>query len=66
MPPFGKLAAVIVSGANRDAAEKVAVWLGQTGAQQRLYIYIGTCSGANLYAAGKIPLPAAAEDGKKH
>lgn len=30
MPPFGKLAAVIVSGANRDAAEKVAVWLGQT------------------------------------
>lgn len=30
MPPFGKLAAVIVSGTNRDAAEKVAVWLGQT------------------------------------
>ena len=30
MPPFGKLAAVIVSGANQNAVEKVAVWLGQT------------------------------------
>lgn len=30
MPPYGKLAAVIVSGPNRDAAEKVAVLLGQT------------------------------------
>ena len=30
MPPFGKLAALIVSGANRDAAEKTAILLGQT------------------------------------
>ncbi len=30
MPPFGKLAAVIVSGAKKDEVEKVAIWLGQT------------------------------------
>lgn len=30
MPPFGKLAAVIVSGANRETAEKTAILLGQT------------------------------------
>lgn len=30
MPPFGRLAAVIVSGAKRDAVEKIAVRLGQT------------------------------------
>ena len=30
MPPFGKLAALIVSGTNRDAAEKTAILLGQT------------------------------------
>lgn len=30
MPPFGKLAALIVSGTNRDAAEKTAILLGLT------------------------------------
>lgn len=30
MPPFGKLAAVIVTGANQEIAEKLAIWLGQT------------------------------------
>lgn len=29
MPPFGKLAAVIVSGPNQEEAEKTALWLGQ-------------------------------------
>lgn len=29
MPPFGKLAAVVVSGTNQDMAEKIAVLLGQ-------------------------------------
>lgn len=28
MPPFGKLAAVVVSGANRELTEKVAIYLG--------------------------------------
>ena len=28
MPPFGKLAALIVSGTNQEAAERLAVWLG--------------------------------------
>jgi len=30
MPPFGKLAALIVSGSNRDTAERTAVLLGQS------------------------------------
>lgn len=30
MPPYGKLAAVIVSGTNRDLTEKTAILLGQT------------------------------------
>ena len=30
MPPFGKLAAIIVSGANQDLTEKIAILLGQT------------------------------------
>lgn len=29
MPPFGKLAAVIVSGPNQEETEKTALWLGQ-------------------------------------
>lgn len=29
MPPFGKLAAIIISGSNRDLVEKVAIQLGQ-------------------------------------
>lgn len=30
MPPFGKLAAVIVSGPRQEEVEKTALWLGQT------------------------------------
>ena len=30
MPPFGKLAALIVSGTNQEETEKTALWLGQT------------------------------------
>ena len=29
LPPYGKLAAVIVSGTNHDQTERVATWLGQ-------------------------------------
>lgn len=29
LPPYGKLAAVIVSGSNHDQTERVAAWLGQ-------------------------------------
>ena len=29
MPPFGKLAAIIVSGTNQEVTEKTATWLGQ-------------------------------------
>ena len=37
MPPYGKLAAIIVSGANRDQTENVAVRLGARRAEYRLY-----------------------------
>lgn len=30
MPPFGKLAAIVVSGTNQEVTEKTAIWLGQT------------------------------------
>ena len=30
MPPFGRLAAIIVSGTNKDSVEKTAIYLGQT------------------------------------
>ena len=30
MPPFGKLAALIVSGTNQEDTERVAIWLGNT------------------------------------
>jgi primosomal protein N' (replication factor Y) len=30
MPPFGKLASVIVSGTNPDNTQRVAQWLGQS------------------------------------
>lgn len=29
MPPFGKLAAIVVSGSNQEVTEKTATWLGQ-------------------------------------
>ena len=29
MPPFGKLAAIVVSGTNQEVTEKTATWLGQ-------------------------------------
>ena len=29
MPPFGKLAAIVVSGTNQETTEKTATWLGQ-------------------------------------
>ena len=29
MPPYGKLAAIVVSGTNQEATEKTATWLGQ-------------------------------------
>ena len=53
MPPFGKLAAVIVSGANRDAAEKVAVWLGQTAPNNDYISTLGPASAPIYMLRGK-------------
>lgn len=41
MPPFGKLAAIIVSGANREATEKTALWLGQTAPNNEYVTTLG-------------------------
>ena len=41
MPPFGKLAAVIVSGMRTDEVEKVAIWLGQTAFNDDKIVTLG-------------------------
>ncbi len=41
MPPFGKLAAVIVSGMRKDEVEKVAIWLGQTAFNDDKIVTLG-------------------------
>lgn len=41
MPPFGKLAAVIVSGPNQEETEKTALWLGQTAPNNEFVSTLG-------------------------
>lgn len=41
MPPFGKLAAVIVSGPNQEETEKMALWLGQTAPNNEFVSTLG-------------------------
>ena len=41
MPPFGKLAAVIVSGPNQEEPEKTALWLGQTAPNNEFVSTLG-------------------------
>lgn len=41
MPPFGKLAAVIVSGPNQEETEKTALWLGQTAPNNEFISTLG-------------------------
>ena len=42
MPPFGKLAAVIVSGPNQEETEKTALWLGQTAPNNEFVSTLGS------------------------
>lgn len=41
MPPFGKLAAVIVSGPNQEETEKTVLWLGQTAPNNEFVSTLG-------------------------
>lgn len=41
VPPFGKLAAVIVSGPNQEETEKTALWLGQTAPNNEFVSTLG-------------------------
>lgn len=41
MPPFGKLAAVIVSGPKQEETEKTALWLGQTAPNNEFISTLG-------------------------
>ena len=41
MPPFGKLAAVIISGPNQEETEKTALWLGQTAPNNEFVSTLG-------------------------
>ena len=41
IPPFGKLAAVIVSGPNQEETEKTALWLGQTAPNNEFVSTLG-------------------------
>lgn len=66
MPPYGKLAAIIVSGANRDQTENVAVRLGQAAPNTDCISTAGAGAGADLHAARQISLPAAGQNCKKH
>ena len=53
MPPFGKLAAVIVSGTNQEAAEKTAVWLGQTAPNNEYVSTLGPAPAPIYMLRGK-------------
>ena len=41
MPPFGKLAAIIVSGPKQEETEKTAIWLGQTAPNDNMVSTLG-------------------------
>ena len=41
MPPFGKLAALIVSGPNQETAERLAVWLGNVAPNNEYITTLG-------------------------
>ena len=53
MPPFGKLAAVIVSGVNRSLTEKTAVLLGQTAFNEQMISTLGPAPAPLFQLRGK-------------
>ena len=53
LPPFGKLAAIIVSGNNQDKAEKVAVLLGKTAPNNEHITTLGPAPAPLFMIRGK-------------
>lgn len=53
MPPFGRLAAIIVSGSNKDSVEKVAIYLGQTALNNDYIITLGPAQAPIYMLRGK-------------
>ena len=66
MPPFGKLAAVIVSGPNQEETEKTALWLGQTAPNNEFVSNSRAGAGTDFYAAEQVSVSLVAENGKKY
>ena len=53
LPPFGKLAAVIVSGANQEQVEKIAVYLGQCAPNTEMITTLGPAPAPIFMLRGK-------------
>ena len=53
MPPYGKLAAVIVSGAKQEETEKTAIWLGQTAFNDAAVTTLGPAPAPIFMLRGK-------------
>ena len=53
LPPFGKLAAVIVSGTNQDQVEKIAIYLGQAAPNTDMISTLGPAPAPIFMLRGK-------------
>lgn len=53
LPPFGKLAALVVSGANQEAVEKTAVYLGQNAPNTDMITMLGPAPAPIFMLRGK-------------
>ena len=53
LPPFGKLAALVVSGANQEAVEKTAVYLGQNAPNTDMITTLGPAPAPIFMLRGK-------------
>lgn len=53
LPPFGKLAAVIVSGSNQEQVEKIAVYLGQSAPNTDMISTLGPAPAPIFMLRGK-------------
>ena len=53
LPPFGKLAAVIVSGTNQEQVEKIAVYLGQSAPNTDMISTLGPAPAPIFMLRGK-------------
>lgn len=53
MPPFGRLASIIVSGSNQDIVEKIAVYLGQTAPNNEYVTTLGPAQAPIYMLRGK-------------